>query len=69
MVKSVHVAIALVCMAVVLAVIIMQVRKEPHVGNKALDTITLPEPRDSGEISFEEALLERRSVRNYREGR
>ncbi len=67
MVKSIHVAIALVCMAVVLAVIIQPVRKEPHAGNEAGDTIILPEPRDSGEISVEEALLERRSVRNYKD--
>ena len=66
MVKSIHVAIAIVCMAVVLAVIIQPVRKEPHAGNEAGDIIILPEPRDSGEISVEEALLERRSVRNYK---
>ena len=67
MVKSIHVAIALVCMAVVLAVIIQPVRKEPHAGNEAGDIIILPEPRDSCEISVEEALLERRSVRNYKD--
>ena len=66
MVKSIHVAIAIVCMAVVLAVIIQPVRKEPHAGNEAGDTIILPEPRNSGEISVEEALLERRSIRNYK---
>ena len=68
MVKSIHIAIALVCMAVVLAVIIQPVRKEPHAGNEAGDIIILPEPRDSGCISVEEALLERRSVRNYKDG-
>jgi len=67
MVKSIHIVIALVCMAVVLAVIIQPVRKEPHAGNEAGDTIVLPEPRDSGEISVEEALLERRSIRNYKD--
>ena len=67
MVKSIHVAIALVCMAVVLAVIIQPVRKEPHAGNEAGDIIVLPEPLDSGEISVEEALLERRSIRNYKD--
>ena len=67
MVKSIHVAIALVCMAVVLAVIIQPVRKEPHTGNEAGDIIVLPEPLDSGEISVEEALLERRSIRNYKD--
>jgi hypothetical protein len=67
MVKSIHVAIALVCMAVVLAVIIQPVRKEPHTGNEAGDIIKLPEPLDSGEISVEEALLERRSIRNYKD--
>ena len=67
MVKSIHIAIALVCMAVVLAVIIQPVRKEPHVGNEAGDTIILPGPRDSGEVSVEEALLDRRSIRNYKD--
>ena len=67
MVKSIHIVIALVCMAVVLAVIIQPVRKEPHAGNEAGDTVVLPEPRDSGEISVEEALLERRSIRNYKD--
>ncbi len=66
MVKSIHVAIAIVCMAVVLAVIIQPVRKEPHAGNVVGDTIILPEPRNSGGISVEEALLERRSIRNYK---
>jgi len=66
MVKSIHVVIALVCMAVVLAVIIQPVRKEPHTGNVVGDTIILPEPRNSGDISVEEALLERRSIRNYK---
>jgi len=65
-VKSIHVAIAIVCMAVVLAVIIQPVRKEPHAGNVVGDTIILPEPRNSGGISVEEALLERRSIRNYK---
>jgi SagB-type dehydrogenase family enzyme len=67
MVKSIHIVIALVCMAVVLAVIIQPVRKEPYTGNGVGDTIILPEPRDSGEISIEQALLERRSVRNYKD--
>jgi len=66
MVKSIHVAIAIVCMAVVLAVIIQPVRKEPHAGNVVGDTIILPEPRNSGGISVEETLLERRSIRNYK---
>jgi SagB-type dehydrogenase family enzyme len=66
MVKSIHVAIAIVCMAVVLAVIIQPVRKEPYAGNVVGDTIILPEPRNSGGISVEEALLERRSIRNYK---
>ncbi len=66
MVKSIHIAIALVCMAIVLSIIIQPVRKEPHAGNEAGDTIILPEPCDSGEISVEEALLERRSIRNYK---
>jgi SagB-type dehydrogenase family enzyme len=52
----------------VLAVIIQPVRKEPLAGSETGDTIILPEPLDSGEISVEEALLERRSVRNYRDG-
>jgi SagB-type dehydrogenase family enzyme len=67
MVKSIHIVIALVCMAVVLAVIIQPVRKDPYTGNGVGDTIILPEPRDSGEISIEQALLERRSVRNYKD--
>jgi SagB-type dehydrogenase family enzyme len=67
MVKSIHIAIALVCMAVVLAVIIQPVRKEPLAGNESGDIIKLPEPRDSGGISVEEALLERRSIRNYKD--
>ncbi len=65
--KSIHVAIALVCMAVVLAVIIQPVRKEPLAGNESGDIIKLLEPRDSGGISVEEALLERRSIRNYKD--
>ena len=66
MVKSIHVAIALVCMAVLLAVIIQPVRKELHAGDEAGDTIILPEPQNSGDISVEKALLERRSIRNYK---
>jgi SagB-type dehydrogenase family enzyme len=66
MVKSIHVAITLVCMTVVLAVIIQPVRKEPHASNTDRNTIILPEPRDSGEVSVEEALFERRSIRNYK---
>ncbi len=67
MVKNIHVAIALVCITVVLAVIIQPVRKESRAGNKIGDMIELPEPQDSGEISIEVALLERRSVRNYKD--
>ncbi len=59
MVKSIHVAIAIVCMAVVLAVIIQPVRKEPHARNEAGDMIELPEPQDSGKISVDAAMLER----------
>ena len=67
MVKSIHIAIALVCITVVLAVIIQPVRKESRAGNKIGDMIELPEPQDSGEISIEEALFERRSIRNYKD--
>ena len=67
MVKSIHVVIALVCMAVVLAVIIQPVRKEPHAVYEVGDIIALPEPRNSGGISVEKALLERRSLRNYKD--
>ena len=67
MVKSIHIAIALVCMAIVLSIIIQPVRKEPYAGNEAGDLIILPEPRKSVGISVEEALLERRSIRNYKD--
>ena len=50
-----------------LALIIQPVRKEPDARNEARDTTILPKPLNSGGISVEEALLDRRSVRNYKD--
>ena len=44
-----------------------RLKKEPDTGGEARDIIILPEPRDSGEILVEEALLEGRSIRNYKD--
>ena len=44
-----------------------RLKKEPDTGGEARDIIVLPEPRDSGELSVEEALLERRPARNYKD--
>ena len=38
------------------------------VGATSLNEVKLPDPKTEGEISVERALLERRSVRDYREG-
>jgi len=38
------------------------------VGATSLSEVKLPDPKTKGEISGEQALLERRSVREYREG-
>jgi len=38
------------------------------VGATSLNEVKLPDPKTKGEISVEQALLERRSVREYREG-
>jgi len=44
-----------------------RLKKETDTGGKARDIIILPEPRNSGGISVVEALLERRSTRNYKD--
>ena len=65
--KIIPVTIALVCMLIVLAVLTQPIGKEPDIPNEAGDIITLPEPKNSGTMSVEEALFERRSVRNYKD--
>ncbi|MCK4929106.1 MAG: SagB/ThcOx family dehydrogenase [Methanosarcinales archaeon] len=65
--KIIPVAIALVLMVVVLAVLIQPVRKEPDTRGGTEDIIILPEPRYSGGMPVEEALLGRRSIRNYKD--
>ncbi len=65
--KSIPVAIALVSLVVLLAVLIQPIGKEPDIGDEAGDIIILPEPQSSGSMSVEEALLERRSIRNYKD--
>ncbi|MCD4810055.1 MAG: hypothetical protein K8R17_09185 [Methanosarcinales archaeon] len=44
-----------------------RLKKETDTGGKARDIIILPEPRNSRGISVVEALLERRSTRNYKD--
>lgn len=66
--KSIPVAVALICLVVVLAVLVQPARKEPDSGVGAGNIIELPEPQYSGGIPVEEALLERRSIRSYGDG-
>jgi len=54
-------------MVVVLVVLIQPIGKEPDIGDEAGGIIILPEPQNSGSMSVEEALLERRSIRNYKD--
>jgi len=66
-VKSIPVAIALISLVVVLIVLIQPIGKETDIGDEAGDIIILPEPKNTGSMSVEEALLERRSNRNYKD--
>lgn len=50
---------------VVLVVVSISVQKAPRMQVPLSDAIKLPEPRYKGDISVEEALLQRRSVREY----
>jgi SagB-type dehydrogenase family enzyme len=60
-------AIAVVCIAIAGLVILSQRGWEPQAQPSSPDTILLPEPQRSGAMSLEQALAERRSVRDYKD--